>query len=131
MQSVVLEGCWRRHALNLPQSPSAEKPCPVTGQGFLFEPSSIGAGAWAASPRVKKKRPQRKGDAAGAVIPPDACGGEASGRLIASRREAAPALGLGATRGRSFQPPATRRQSAHGAPNSRRTRDASGLVGSA
>jgi hypothetical protein len=45
MQSLVLDSCWRRHALNLPQSPSAEKPCPVTGQGFLFEPPSIDAGA--------------------------------------------------------------------------------------
>jgi hypothetical protein len=75
----------------------------------------------------QKKRPQRKGGAAGAVIPTDARGGEASGRLIASRREAAPAGAWGAELGPPI-PAAGKTKAADGQPNYRNSVDRSELV---
>ena len=37
IQSVVLEKCQRRLISCFSSSPSAQKPRPVTGQGFLFD----------------------------------------------------------------------------------------------
>ena len=90
---------------------------------------SIGARRMGES-ACQKKRPQRKGDAAGAVIPTDARGGEASGRPYREPQRSDPSTGAG---GLSWGPPIptagnVETKAANGQSNYRNSVDRSELV---